>query len=349
MKQPTQSFKLALVLLSSLCMLILAQPTRAARVPADNGEQDVAQGRDLLKHQQYQAAREAFEEGLGKNPRNAPVHFYLGEACRGMRDWTCAEEQYDMAIELDATSSRVVQAKSRLRMARAWRTLRDLESRLNDPNGSVDQIRQTQHQMDLAKASGLDEEQQVIYHQLKRRVDQKIAAQAATVALEKKVKAMAALRQLEGKWQFVENPTVFRATVNQNAELEMRILQVTPDMEAEGIRNGDKFLWTVPLTPEPDLRGYQQSRRDSFREGAILYLTGTRLVSYFLERAYGCDRKVGYIPIKTVLAYVASTDTIRLLPLGRVRRSSDCSVREEQVNDEHDFYSADWQEEMKRQ
>ena len=340
-------FSLVLSFFMWMCMGIIAQQTWADE-PAGKGERDFSRGLSLLKQQHYQEAREAYEWGLEENPFNASAHFYLGEACRGMKDWSCAEAHYKTSIKLDVQPSRIELAKERLRQARAWRTLRDLDSRLNDPNGSVEQIRQIQREMDLAKKSGLNDEQYAVYYQLNHRVDQKIAAQEAQAALAHKIQAMAALRRLEGKWKFVDKPAVYLATVNSNAELEMQIIQLTPDLEAEGLRNGDTFFWGGVLSADPDLRGYHKSRRDIFREGATLYATGTRLVSYFIEKAHGCARQQGYMPIKAVLAYVPSKDTIRILPLGRVTRSSGCSIHEENVNDEHDFYSADWQEEMKR-
>ena len=265
-----------------------------------------------------------------------------------MKDWRCAEEQYEISIQLDARPSLIGIARPRLLGARAWRTLRELESQLNDPNSSVEQIQAALRDMDRAHQPGLDGEYRAIHHQLRRKVNLVVATQQAELVRENKKIAIAQFQKLEGMWKFVDAPGVFQATVTKDAELEMHIVESTPDLKVAGLRIGDRFLWAA-LTQAPDLRGYQKSRRESFEGSAAMYATGTRVVGYFVEPTGRCSPEQGHIHVKVVLAYVASTDTIRLLPLGRVTRSSDCIVREIDVNDEHDFYSSNWQEEMKRQ
>lgn len=73
-----------------LCVLVFVMSGAASA--ADNGAAEFAKGWDLLKLKKYQEARAALEAGMKKNPSNALAQFYLADACRGLKDWVCAEE-----------------------------------------------------------------------------------------------------------------------------------------------------------------------------------------------------------------------------------------------------------------
>jgi formylglycine-generating enzyme required for sulfatase activity len=140
---------------------------------ADAGEQEFAKGLDLLKQKQYPEARAALEAGMEKAPPNAQAHFYLAEACRGLKDWVCAEEQYEASLELDAYSKMAGLAKPRLRKAKAWQLLDEAKGTVADGQAPPDKMKQAKDALDIAKKLGLDDEQQVVYRQLQAKLLQR--------------------------------------------------------------------------------------------------------------------------------------------------------------------------------
>ena len=158
--------RLAVVFLG-LCALMAVTPSAA--LAADSGEAEFAKGWDLLKQRQYQEARTALEGGMKKNPSNALAHFYLGDACRGLKDWPCAEEHYETSLELDTKSTVADLAKARLRKAKAWRLLTEAKSAMQDSQAKPETIKQAQDTLDVANKLGLDDEQQAVYQQLREK------------------------------------------------------------------------------------------------------------------------------------------------------------------------------------
>ena len=150
---------------------LAAHPTMAA-APVDKGAQEFATGYDLLKQQKYQEARTTFEAGLQLNPANAMAHFYLGDACRGLKAWACAEEHYETSLELDAQSSVAGLAKQRGRKAKVWRMLEEGKQAINDPKALPEKVAQAKDTLDIANKLGLDDEQQAFYQQLHEKIQQ---------------------------------------------------------------------------------------------------------------------------------------------------------------------------------
>lgn len=140
---------------------------------SDKGAKKFSVGYDLLKQQKYQEARTAFEAGLQQNPANAMAHFSLGDACRGLKSWACAEVHYETSVELDAKSSVAGLAKQRGRKAKVWRLLDEGKQALNAPNASPKQIAQAEDTLDVANKLGLDDEQRAVYHQLHEKMQQR--------------------------------------------------------------------------------------------------------------------------------------------------------------------------------
>ena len=130
-------------------------------------------GYNFLKQHKYQEARTAFEAGLQQYPSNAMAHFYLGDACRGLKAWACAEEHYETSLELDAKSSVAGLAKQRGRKAKVWRLLDEGKQAINQPNVSPDIVAQVEDTLDIVDKLGLDDEQQARYRQLREKVQQR--------------------------------------------------------------------------------------------------------------------------------------------------------------------------------
>ena len=141
------------MMLMLITLLGLAVSPTLAAEPVGAGAQEFATGYDLLKQQKYQEARTAFEAGLQHNPSNALAHFYLAEACRGLKAWACAEEHYETSLELEEQSSVAGLAKLRGHKAKVWRLLDEAEQKLKKPT-TIDRrlwrewniINQIQHQ-----------------------------------------------------------------------------------------------------------------------------------------------------------------------------------------------------------
>jgi formylglycine-generating enzyme required for sulfatase activity len=153
-------------------VLGLNTSTTMAGVPGDKGAKTPSAGIDFLNQQKYQEARKAFEADLKQNPANTMAHFYLGDACRGLKAWACAEEHYRTSLELDAKSSVASLAKQRGQKSKVWRLLDDAKQAINEPNPSPKQVSQAEDTLDIAYKLGLDDEQQLVYSQLQQRVPQ---------------------------------------------------------------------------------------------------------------------------------------------------------------------------------
>jgi formylglycine-generating enzyme required for sulfatase activity len=137
---------------------------------ADNGEADFAKGWDLLKHKKYKEARAALETGMKKNPSNALAHFYLADACRGLKDWSCAEEHYETSLELDAKLSTADLAKTRLKKAKVWRLLDEAKATIADSKAPPEKVQSAQDTLEIANKLGLDDEQRAVYQQLQEKL-----------------------------------------------------------------------------------------------------------------------------------------------------------------------------------
>jgi formylglycine-generating enzyme required for sulfatase activity len=159
---------LALVVLLGLDI----DPTMAAALFDERAKKFNA-GYNFLKQHKYQEARTAFEAGLEQYPANALAHFYLGDACRGLKAWACAEEHYETSLELDAKSSVAGLAKQRGRKAKVWRLLDEGKQAINEPNASPDMVAQAEDTLDIVNKLGLDDEQQALYRQLQEKIQQR--------------------------------------------------------------------------------------------------------------------------------------------------------------------------------
>ena len=156
-----------------VALLWLDANSTLATAPADESAEKFATGYNFLKQQKYQEARTAYETGLQQNPANAMAHFYLGDACRGLKAWACAEEHYETSLELDAKSSVAGLAKQRGRKAKIWRILDEGKQALNEPNASPDIIAQTEDTLDIVNKLDLDDEQQARYQQLQGKIKER--------------------------------------------------------------------------------------------------------------------------------------------------------------------------------
>ena len=171
-------------MLTMLCLLmysgLLTNPLAAQAAYAD--DQELAKGQDLLKHKQYTEARTVLEASMKKNPSNARVHFYLAEACRGLKAWACAEEHYETSLDLDASSTATGSAKPPLRKATAWRLLDEAKAwrLLDEAKGMIaegkaypNKMKQAKDSLDSANEVGLNDEQQAVYEQLLAKLPQR--------------------------------------------------------------------------------------------------------------------------------------------------------------------------------
>jgi formylglycine-generating enzyme required for sulfatase activity len=152
--------------------LWLAAISAMAGVSSDKGVQQFATGNNLLKQHKYQEARTTLEAGIQLNPANAMAHFSLGDACRGLKAWACAEEHYETSMKLDAKSTVIEMAKQRSHNAKAWRMLEEGKRVVNEPNASLEKLAQAKAILDNVNKLGLDNEQQSLYQQLQDKIQQ---------------------------------------------------------------------------------------------------------------------------------------------------------------------------------
>ena len=155
-----------------VAMLGLDADSTMAAALFDEKAKKFTSGYESLKQHKYQEARTAFETGLQENPANAMAHFYLGDACRGLKAWACAEEHYQTSLELDEKSSVADLAKQRARKAKVWRLLDEVKQAISEPSASAKQVSHAEDILDIAHKLGFDEEQQVVYYQLQQRIPQ---------------------------------------------------------------------------------------------------------------------------------------------------------------------------------
>ena len=149
---------------------------------AHTGEKEYAKWTELLKKKQYQEARVALEAVVKKDPSNTQAHFYLAEACRGLKAWACAEEQYQATLDLDARATVAGSAKPRLRKdkvwelldeAKVWRLLDEAKGLITGGKASPDRMKQAEVILDNVDGMGLNEEQQAVHQQLLARLSRR--------------------------------------------------------------------------------------------------------------------------------------------------------------------------------
>jgi len=160
------------ILLFIVMLGLDVDPEKAAALYDERNKKFVA-GYEFLQQHKYQEARAAFEASLQQNPANAMAHFYLGEACWGLKAWACAEEHYETSLELDAISSVASLAKQRGRKAKVWRLLDEGKQFINNPKALPQQFALAEDTLDLANKLGLDDEQRAVYHQLHEKIQQR--------------------------------------------------------------------------------------------------------------------------------------------------------------------------------
>ena len=159
---------------------MIANPETAQAAHISEGE--FAKWVEMLKKKQYQEVRVALEAGVKKDPSNPQAHFYLAEACRGLKAWACAEEHYETSLELDAASTVAGSAKPPLLKAKvwqlldeakAWRLLNEAKDLITGGKASPDRMKQAEDNLDSANEMGLNDEQQTVYQQLLAKLSQR--------------------------------------------------------------------------------------------------------------------------------------------------------------------------------
>src|SRR5688572_493825 len=156
-----------------LFLVMLGLDIDPEKAVSDERSMKFGVGYQYLKQHKYQEARAAFEADLQQHPGNAMGHFYLGDACWGLKAWACAEEHYETSLELDAKSSVAGLAKQRARKAKVWRLLNEGKQVVNEPNASPEQIAQAEDTLDIANKLGLDDEQEAVSKQLHVKIQQR--------------------------------------------------------------------------------------------------------------------------------------------------------------------------------
>ncbi len=160
-------------ILALVAMLALDADSTMAAALFDERAKKFTAGYEFLKQQKYQEARTAYEAGLQESPANAMAHFYLGDACRGLKAWACAEEHYETSLELDEKSSVAGLAKQRARKAKIWRLLDEGKQVINEPNAPPDMVTQAEDTPDIVNKLDLDDEQQALYRQLREKIKER--------------------------------------------------------------------------------------------------------------------------------------------------------------------------------
>ena len=151
-----------------VALLGLGTDLTMAAASIDEGAKKLVTGYDFLKQHKYREARIAYEAGLQHSPANAMAHFYLGDTCRGLKDWVCAEAHYETALELNLQSSMADMAKQRARKAKVWRLLDEGKQAITDPDPPPTKVAQAKDTLDIANKLGLDDEQRALYQLITR-------------------------------------------------------------------------------------------------------------------------------------------------------------------------------------
>jgi formylglycine-generating enzyme required for sulfatase activity len=160
-------------ILALIAMLWLDADSTMAAALFDEKAKKFTAGYELLKQQKYQEARATFEAGLQQYPANAMAHFYLGDACRGLKAWACAEEHYETSLDLDAQSPVAGLAKQRARKAKVWHMLDEGRRAINESSATPKQVAHAEDTLDIANKLGLDDEQRALYQQLHEKIQQR--------------------------------------------------------------------------------------------------------------------------------------------------------------------------------
>ena len=160
-------------ILALVAVLALDANSSLAAALFDERAKKFSAGYEFLKQQKYQEARVAFETGLQQYPANALAHFYLGDACQGLKAWACAEAHYQTSLELDAKSSVAGLAKQRGRKAKVWRLLHEGKQGIAEPTASPKQLAQAEDTLEIAHKLGLDDEQHAVYQQLHEKLQRR--------------------------------------------------------------------------------------------------------------------------------------------------------------------------------
>ena len=95
-----------------------------------------------------------------------------GRCLPGLKDWSCAEEHYETALELDPKLPTADLAKTRLKKSKVWRLLGEAKATIADSKAPSDKMKQAQHTLDVVSKLGLDDEQQAVYQQLQAKLPQ---------------------------------------------------------------------------------------------------------------------------------------------------------------------------------
>ena len=156
-----------------VAVLGLGTDLTMAAASVDEGAKKLVMGYDFLKQHKYREARIAYEAGLQHSPANAMAHFYLGDTCRGLKDWVCAEAHYETALELNLQSSVADLAKQRARKAKVWRLLDEGKQAISEPNAPPTKVAQAQDTLDIANKLGLDDEQRALYQLLQEKIQRR--------------------------------------------------------------------------------------------------------------------------------------------------------------------------------
>jgi formylglycine-generating enzyme required for sulfatase activity len=188
------------ILVLLIVMLGLDVDAEKAVAVADERSKMLVAGHEYLKQQQYQEARAAFEAHLQQYPADAIAHFYLGDACRGLKAWVCAESHYETSLELDAHSSVAGLAKQRARKAKVWRLLDEGNQVLSEPNALPRQIAQAEDTLDIANKLGLDDEQQAVSTQLHVKLQQRHHVNFKPHHLQQSMVLIPAGEFIRGSW-----------------------------------------------------------------------------------------------------------------------------------------------------
>lgn len=286
---------------------------------ATTSEPEFARGWDLLQQNKYAEARTSLEAGMKNSPSNSAAHFYLADACRGLKDWVCAEEHYSTSLELAPTSSVAELAKARLRKAKGWRLLEETRRVIEEndpPKFSV-----AEEKLTILKSLQLDDEQAALHTLLAQKLKGKFADNMAATSASSE---MSVRQRLNGHWKFRDGQGVYRIIVQSNGEIKM-----TLEKKGEGVLYavGDPLLrgFAIERPNKTDLSIYLgPSLITLFTRDAAFVSTGYRKTFFEIPsqqkfmisgELLRCPKKVKYREVIAVLAYIPVIDTIRLLTL----------------------------------